>query len=235
MDTSGRVSRREQQRDETRRDLAMAAYALAVERGVAEVRVPDIAAAAGVSTRTFNNYFTSKEEAIVWPAGQHAAGVASRLRERPAAEPLGDALVEAVTGMYGPAAGRRMAAFRPADFRALVMAEPSLHGAYLKSAAIAERALADAIAERLGTAPGDLPAVVLAGMVVGAERAAVMHWMRHHGGHHAGRLVDAVRTAIRQATAGLGTGLGGSPGGGLADGPDGGLGHGTDGGTDGAR
>jgi AcrR family transcriptional regulator len=213
MDTSGRASRREQQRDETRRDLAMAAYALAVERGVAEVRVPDIAAAAGVSTRTFNNYFTSKEEAIVWPAGQHAAGVASRLRERPAAEPLGDALVEAVTGMYGPAAGRRMAAFRPADFRALVMAEPSLHGAYLKSAAGAEQALGDAVAERLGADPGDLTAAVLAGMVVGAERAAVMHWMRHHSG----RLADAVRTAIRQATAGLDTGPDGAP----AAGPDG--------------
>jgi AcrR family transcriptional regulator len=199
MDATARVSRREQQREDTRRDLALAAYKLAVERGVAEVRVPDIAAAAGVSTRTFNNYFTSKEEAIVWPAGQHAAGVASRLRDRPAGEPLGAALVEAVTGMYGPAAGRRMADFRPADFRALVTAEPSLRGAYLESAAGAERALADAVAERMGAAPTDLPPVVLAGMVVGAERAAIMHWMRYHRG----RLIDAVRTAIEQATAAL--------------------------------
>ena len=34
---------------------------------------------AGVSTRTFNNYFTSKEQAIAWLAGQHASGMAVAL------------------------------------------------------------------------------------------------------------------------------------------------------------
>jgi hypothetical protein len=36
-------------------------------------------------------------------------------------------------------------------------------------------------------------------MVVGAERAAVMHWMQTRDGS----LVDTVRTAVRQATAAL--------------------------------
>ena len=58
----------------------MAAFQLAISHGLANVRVPDIAAAVGVSPRTFNNYFHSKEEAIVWPAAQHAASVATRLR-----------------------------------------------------------------------------------------------------------------------------------------------------------
>jgi AcrR family transcriptional regulator len=198
-DPSVRPSRREWQRDETRRDLALAAYRLAVERGVANVRVPDIAAAAGVSTRTFNNYFTSKEEAVVWLAARHAAGVADLLRDRPAGEPLAESLVEAVAGMYGRQAGPGMSEFRPAEFRALVVAEPSLRGEYLKGAAAAERALAGAVADRTGDPPGELRPAVLAGMVVGAERAAVMHWMRHP----TGSLSTAVRTAIRQATEGL--------------------------------
>src|SRR6266496_4031695 len=99
-DTAPRPRRRDQQRDETRQDLALAAFRLATSRGLAGVRVPDIAAAVGVSPRTFNNYFHSKEEAIVWPAAQHAASVARRLRERPAGEPMGEALVAAVVGLY---------------------------------------------------------------------------------------------------------------------------------------
>jgi len=200
LDTAPRPRRRDQQRDETRWDLALAAFALATSHGLADVRVPDIAAAVGVSPRTFNNYFHSKEEAIVWPAGQHAASVASRLRERPAGEPLGDALVAAVVGLYGPTAGARLPANWLQDLRDLVAAEPSLHGEYLRAAATAERALADAVAARTGGAAGQLRARVVAGMVVGAERAAVMHWMQTHDGP----LVDSVRAAVRLATAGLG-------------------------------
>jgi AcrR family transcriptional regulator len=172
---------------------------LAISHGLANVRVPDIAAAVGVSPRTFNNYFHSKEEAVVWPAAQHAAGAASRLRERPADEPLGDALVAAVVGLYGPPIGDRLPANWLRDFRDLVAAAPSLHGEYLRVASAAERALADAVAERMGGPAGQLRARVLAGMVVGAERAAVVHWMQTRDGS----LVGTVRTAVRQATAGL--------------------------------
>lgn len=191
--------RRDRQRDETRRDLAIAALHLATTRGLATVRVPDIAAAAGVSTRTFNNYFVSKEEAVVWPAAQHAATKARCLRERPAGEPLGAALVAAIVEHYRPAAEQGLPEHWLRDFRGLVAKEPSLHGEYLKATGAAERALADALAERMGAGADPLRPRVLAGMVVGAERAAVMYWTatRH------GTLVDTVRAALRQATAGL--------------------------------
>ncbi|VVJ18468.1 Transcriptional regulator [Amycolatopsis camponoti] len=200
LDTTPRRRRRDQQRDETRRDLALTAFRIATSRGLANVRVPEIAAAAGVSPRTFNNYFHSKEEAIVWPAAQHAASMASLLRDRPAGEPLGDALVAAVVALYGPEAGQELPADWLGDFRDLVAAEPSLHGEYLRAASTAERALADAVAERMGAPAGQLRARVVAGMVVGAERAAVMHWMQTRDGS----LADTVRTAVLQATASLG-------------------------------
>jgi AcrR family transcriptional regulator len=200
LDPAPRPSRRVRQRDETRWDLALVAFRLATSHGLANVRVPDIAEAVGVSPRTFNNYFHSKEEAIVWPAAQHAASVASRLRDRPAGEPLGDALVAAVGALYGPRAAERLPANWMRDFRDLVAAEPSLHGEYLRAASTAERALGDAVAERMGGPAEQLWARVVAGMVVGAERAAVMHWMQTRDGS----LIDTVRTALRQATAGLG-------------------------------
>jgi AcrR family transcriptional regulator len=202
MDASPGVSlrRRDQQRDDTRRDLALAAFDLAIRHGLGGVRVPDIAAAAGVGTRTFNNYFASKEEAIVWPAARHAIGVADQFRARPAGEPLGESLVTAVTNLYGPAAGQELPPSWLRQFRALVAAEPSLHGEYLKAAAAAQAALGDALADRIGGGEsGAFKAHVLAGMVAGAERAAVMHWMRHRDG----TLLATVRTAVRQAVAGL--------------------------------
>lgn len=59
------TSLRERKKHETREKLIQAAVSLAVERGAAKVRVEDIAAAANVSPRTFNNYFPSKEAAIL--------------------------------------------------------------------------------------------------------------------------------------------------------------------------
>ncbi|MEV7568062.1 TetR/AcrR family transcriptional regulator [Streptomyces tanashiensis] len=56
---------RERKKQATREALREAALRLAVECGPDQVRVEDIAEAAGVSPRTYNNYFASREQAIV--------------------------------------------------------------------------------------------------------------------------------------------------------------------------
>jgi len=56
---------REQKKRETRRALHHAALHLVHDRGLGEVTVEQIAAAAGVSPRTFFNYFPTKEEAVL--------------------------------------------------------------------------------------------------------------------------------------------------------------------------
>lgn len=193
------VRRRDWQREETRRDLALAAFELTRERGLANVRVPEIARVAGVSTRTFNNYFASKEQAVAWLAGRHADGMASALRGRPAGQPLEEALVAVVTDQYRPGRQDGLPPHWLRDFRSLVAREPALHGEYLAAMAAAERELGDAIAARM-PAGGLLRARVLAAMVAGAERAAVMYWMAARSGSLAG----TVRQAIEQAVAGIG-------------------------------
>src|SRR3984885_7094639 len=100
--TPGPMRRRDWQKKQPRLDLALAAFELAKAEGLAKVRVPQIAEVVGVSTRTFNNYFSSKEAAIVWPTTLRGARLATDLAERPSGEPLADALVASVTGLYGP-------------------------------------------------------------------------------------------------------------------------------------
>jgi AcrR family transcriptional regulator len=65
MGTSDGGGMRERKKLATREALSAAALRLALEHGPQNVRVDDIAEAAGVSPRTYNNYFSSREEAIM--------------------------------------------------------------------------------------------------------------------------------------------------------------------------
>lgn len=56
---------RESKKAATRATLARAAASLALDRGAEGATVAAVAAAAGVSTRTFHNYFDSMEQALV--------------------------------------------------------------------------------------------------------------------------------------------------------------------------
>src|SRR5712691_459965 len=145
-ETATRVGLRERKKLATREALSAAALRLAGERGVEQVRVEDIAAQAGVSPRTFNNYFSSKEEAVVAGAGDWAAGIAAGLRDRPLDEPLLDALRNVLAGR----GGQRLDRDRIARIR-LVASTPALLGEYLKAMLRSEWLLAEAIAERTGT------------------------------------------------------------------------------------
>jgi AcrR family transcriptional regulator len=194
------MRRRDWQKEQTRLDLALAAFELAKSEGLANVRVPQIAQTVGVSTRTFNNYFSSKEAAIVWPTTLRSSRLAADLAERPAGERLADALVEVVAGLYGPAGQEGLPEGWLESFRALVAVEPALHGEYLKALAAGERELAQTIADRTGAAEADLAPLLLAGMVSAAERAAVLHWFRQVG--PSASLVEVVRSALAMALQG---------------------------------
>ncbi len=129
------------------------------------------------------------------------ARLASDLAGHPAGEPLADALVEVVAGFYGPDDQEGLPENWLDGFRALVAAEPALHGEYLKAQAVGERALAEAIARRIGAAENDLEPLLLAGVVTAAERAAVLHWFRQAG--PSTPLADLVRTAVAMAVRGM--------------------------------
>lgn len=91
---------RERKKLDTRRALSDAALALAFERGLAQVTREDIAARAGVSVRTFNNYFAGKYEALVYRQTERMLRGAELLQDRPADEPLWTAVARALHTVF---------------------------------------------------------------------------------------------------------------------------------------
>jgi AcrR family transcriptional regulator len=167
---------RERKKLATRQAIAMAAMRLAVERGLDNVLVEDIAAAAQVSPRTVSNYFASKYEAICALAMDRGQLMGAALRERPAAEPLWDAITHAVLDQY--AAADRAPEKDWIEGVRMVIRSPELQGEYLKTQYAAQHALAAAIAERMGAdADKDMFPRVMAGAVAAATQVAMERWL----------------------------------------------------------
>jgi AcrR family transcriptional regulator len=169
--------RRERKKLATRRALSAAALQLATERGLENVTIEDITARADVALRTFRNYFASKYEAICAIAADRARQIGATLLDRPASEPLREALINAVLQHYQGtdlALGQEsMAAIK------LVVGSPAIRGEYLKINAEMQDALAAAIGERTGTDPGtDMYPQILAGAVIAATQVAIRRWFR---------------------------------------------------------
>lgn len=168
---------RERKKLATRRALSRAALRLARERGLENVRVDDIAAAAGVSPRTFSNYFANKYEAIVARHADRVRQAACALRERPAAEPLWDAVHQAALAPFADADRSPDPEWR-AGIR-LLLTEPALRSELLKAGADADRAFAAAVAARTGTdADHDVYPNLVAAAVLAAQQVAGERWLR---------------------------------------------------------
>jgi AcrR family transcriptional regulator len=191
---------RERKKLATREALSAAALRLAREHGPDNVRVDEIAEAAGVSPRTYNNYFSSREQAIVAAiVAERALRIGAALRARPADEPLATAVVEAVVEQY-------TADQEPgSDAFALLTSTPGLRTEFLATVAGIERPLAAAITERTGH-DDELAASVLAAAVSAAARVAAEHWLRPAPAADGaasllvvprGSLADLLRAALR--------------------------------------
>src|SRR5438270_4073638 len=142
------LGRRERKKRDTRKALASAAVRLAAERGPDQVTIEDIAEAADVSVRTFFNYFSSKEEAIVGADPEGHAILAERLLARPPSEPPLTALRNMFVDTFD-GADRAWADDRVLRQR-LVREHPSLLPRHLEAHFELEKVLVHAMAERLG-------------------------------------------------------------------------------------
>ncbi|MFL1377862.1 TetR/AcrR family transcriptional regulator [Nocardiopsis protaetiae] len=145
---------RERKKAATRRALREAAVRLTLEHGLENVTVEEIAADVGVSTRTFFNYFGTKEEALLGDLpGTVDAGAT---REFAAGGPTGDftddligLLIAFLLDTEDLPAQREEMRLR----KRLMDREPQLVPGVLARFHDMEQMMAGAIAERLGEPP----------------------------------------------------------------------------------
>lgn len=188
---------RERKRQAVRAAIAEVAMALALERGFDALRVEEIARMAEVSPRTFNNYFSSKEEAVVSVAFAHAGELQERLRERPADEDLWEAI------------GATFASIYPMDAKwqrqvELIRSSPALSAEQLKAHAAIERELAAAIALRYENSVGaqDLYPRLAAAAAAATVRTVTDYYI---GTSFDDSFIPTLRKALVQVGTGLST------------------------------
>ncbi|GAA3565184.1 TetR/AcrR family transcriptional regulator [Amycolatopsis ultiminotia] len=197
MSTAPMPGLRERKKQAARRSLAEAALRLALERGPDQLRVEDIAHEVGVSPRTFNNYFSSKEEAVCSFIVDQQERVREALLARPAHEPLWDAVITAaVERQVAEGTPRREDVWRIRE----MMHHAGLFGEMLRAHVTVERVLATAIAERAGDGANPLHARMLAGIVQSAARIAFHTWLNSDT---AEGYLSAFTELLREAQAGM--------------------------------
>jgi AcrR family transcriptional regulator len=157
---------RQRKKQATREALRAAALRLALEHGPDNVRVDDIAEAAGVSPRTYNNYYPSREHAIVAAVtAEREARVAAAVAERSTLR-LADAVVEAIVEQYTDPGER--------DALLLITTSPALRHTFVDTTSAMEHPLTDVLAARTDRQT----ARVLAASVTAAVRVALDQWLQ---------------------------------------------------------
>ena len=197
------TSLRERKKEATRLALHRAVAELAVAKGLDAVTVDAIADHANVSRRTFSNYFTSKEEALLYGERIRYERLVSEIRGRPGRETAWQALrnsAHVLVEALGELDPGWLAQLR------LVRRHPSLAAHQLALQSTMEREVVAEIVARLrshrsGDAAVDeidesLQARVLAGVFFAALRAAVGVWIDQQ---ERLSLDELVRTCLRTA------------------------------------
>lgn len=199
----GSSGRRERKKDAVRQALRVAALRLVAERGLASVTVEEITDAADVSVRTFFNYFSCKEDALIGPSRE-----------------LGERIAEAVAGLAPAEAPLQSLHAMAARFAASVESSPERRADWvarmqlvrdypaellprqLAAFADLEAAVAGGIAARLGLdVEVDIYPSLLCAVAMTAMRIAFTHWRDGESETPLSELVD-------QAFDLLATGLG---------------------------
>ncbi|WIM93373.1 TetR family transcriptional regulator [Actinoplanes oblitus] len=167
---------RERKKMATRMALHEAAVRLAAERGADNVTIDAIAEAAGVSRRTFTNYFANKEEVFYYRDAYRMRRLCESIRRQPSADPW--------TVLTGAALELLTEASAETDTswiteRRRLYQDPNHLAHQIAAYTAIERELAAEIAERLGGTDAELRGRVFAASFMTALRTSVQYWTDH--------------------------------------------------------
>jgi AcrR family transcriptional regulator len=173
--TPAPTSRRELNKAATRDAIANAALEFLRTRALNEFTVDDVAAAAGVSRRTFFNYFSSVEAAVASFTQRYLDSVIAELDARPIEEPVLESAQYALSAVGDP---RDLAIL--AETFALTQ-DPALGRFQLQAWDECSLKITDVARKRLPAGTDELYINALVGAVVGSCRAAFVVWFSERG------------------------------------------------------
>lgn len=187
---------RERKKRQTREDLHRAALDLVEQRGFSAVTTEEIAARAGVSARTFFNYYASKDGAVL---GRSAHDL-DELRQLLAGQPKDEHPLDTLRTVI-------LAALAPASFdlelRAkrmkVLLNEPSLAPALVASNMRIQDALIEAFEARRGVTAPDLRIRLMVTTALAAVRAC----LEHHQTGGKGEIEDSIDQAFAMLAQGF--------------------------------
>jgi AcrR family transcriptional regulator len=206
---------RERKKRLTRQLISDTATGMFLEQGFDEVRVTEIAAAAGVSEKTVYNYFPTKESLLL----DREEAMAGSLQEAlgpgaPERSPIKAALevlnadLEAMSGKWATAGGSVNGLELLRRFTELVDRTPSLRAAQRDMMDRLVRVAAEAMAERAGVSPDDPEPMIAADAILGLWRIQFQALRRHADSGEGPeevirRVSDEVQRAARLIDGGL--------------------------------
>ncbi|MFJ4227015.1 TetR family transcriptional regulator [Paenarthrobacter nicotinovorans] len=169
-------SRRELNKAATRSSIAAAALDLLRSKGAGNFTVEDIAASAGVSRRTFFNYFPSLEAALASVADGFMDRGLEQFQLRPADESILESAQAALMALADP-----MSVAPMAELFSLTQDNRSLARSELEAWDHCTELIIDAARYRLGVGVSELYLHALAGSVISCGKAAMNVWFAERG------------------------------------------------------
>lgn len=196
------ASRRELNKAATRQNITDAALALLRTHGPGNFTAEDIAEAAGISRRTFFNYFSSTDAALAAITHSFLDNAIQQLRLRPAGEPILESAQAALMALADPSAVAPLA-----ELFSLTSESPLMSQSELAAWDYCREQITGVVRERTSEAAGDLFAHALAGSVIACGKAALDVWFRRWGADLSAESLAALRQQLIDAMALLGSGF----------------------------
>lgn len=190
-----KVGLRERTRNMVRAELAQAALKLFVEQGFEATTVEQIAAATGLSRRSFHRYFASKEDVFGQWFVETGQQLAAALAARPAEERPWSALRRSFDDLVQGLSARPEAL----EITRMILNTPALHATHLHKHALWRDALADVLQHRPagdGREMGRIAAVALVGAALAGLDSAQSAWVAEENERSLGALLDEAMNAI---------------------------------------